>query len=327
MEKKSRRKFSSDFKAKVVLEALKERSTVEGMNFKNKNSIRVLMFYDIRGWAWWHRINNIARNQPEDIKVDAFHIESDFDHKQYDFVIVFDSFLRNIISKVPLEKLIIGCSCPKKTDDFLKDLSRFKPLAGLVNNREMYNLSKNHYMIFNCPNGVDTDLFRPEMKRTEGLKACWVGNSRHFADKGLDTIISVCEKANIPLLKYDPFEEQYKILLPHIELRNRIYYKSSFYICFSEYEGTPNPALEALSCGLPVITTRVGNMPELIVDGINGFFSERNELSLFEVITKLRESNIREMSINARNSILNGWSWKNMAKNYTNMILSLKLQF
>ena len=29
MEKKSRRKFSADFKAKVVLEALKERSTVE----------------------------------------------------------------------------------------------------------------------------------------------------------------------------------------------------------------------------------------------------------------------------------------------------------
>ncbi len=29
MERKSRRKFSSDFKAKVVLEALKERSTIE----------------------------------------------------------------------------------------------------------------------------------------------------------------------------------------------------------------------------------------------------------------------------------------------------------
>lgn len=29
MEKKSRRKFSSEFKAKVVLEALKERSTIE----------------------------------------------------------------------------------------------------------------------------------------------------------------------------------------------------------------------------------------------------------------------------------------------------------
>jgi transposase len=29
MEKKNRRKFSADFKAKVVLEALKERSTIE----------------------------------------------------------------------------------------------------------------------------------------------------------------------------------------------------------------------------------------------------------------------------------------------------------
>lgn len=29
MEKKTRRKFSSDFKAKVVIEALKERSTIE----------------------------------------------------------------------------------------------------------------------------------------------------------------------------------------------------------------------------------------------------------------------------------------------------------
>ncbi|MBM3416910.1 MAG: transposase [Bacteroidetes bacterium] len=29
MEKRSRRKFSSEFKAKVVLEALKERSTIE----------------------------------------------------------------------------------------------------------------------------------------------------------------------------------------------------------------------------------------------------------------------------------------------------------
>ena len=29
MEKKSRRKFSADFKAKVVIEALKERNTIE----------------------------------------------------------------------------------------------------------------------------------------------------------------------------------------------------------------------------------------------------------------------------------------------------------
>jgi transposase len=34
MEKKNRRKFSADFKAKVVLEALKERNTVEELGKK-----------------------------------------------------------------------------------------------------------------------------------------------------------------------------------------------------------------------------------------------------------------------------------------------------
>ena len=34
MEKKTRRKFSADFKAKVVIEALKERSTMEELSRK-----------------------------------------------------------------------------------------------------------------------------------------------------------------------------------------------------------------------------------------------------------------------------------------------------
>lgn len=34
MEKKNRRKFSADFKAKVVIEALKERSTIEELSLK-----------------------------------------------------------------------------------------------------------------------------------------------------------------------------------------------------------------------------------------------------------------------------------------------------
>ena len=36
MTKKSRRKFSADFKAKVVLEALKERSTIEELSRKHE---------------------------------------------------------------------------------------------------------------------------------------------------------------------------------------------------------------------------------------------------------------------------------------------------
>jgi glycosyltransferase involved in cell wall biosynthesis len=294
------------------------------MKVNINRTIRVLMFYDLKGWAWWHRINNIAKNQPGDITIDALQINADFNHHLYDFIIIFDSFLTRIISKVPGEKLIIGCSCPKIMKEFLNALFIFKPLAGLVNNQEMYYSSRDFYKIFYCPNGVDADLFKPKINKINSLTACWVGNSRHFGDKGLDNIRHVCNEAKIPLITFDRSNNQNGLLLPHIELRDKVYYKSSFYICFSEYEGTPNPALEALSCGLPVISTKVGNMPEIIEDGVNGFFSDRNENSLFNALMELKKSDIRYMSVNARNSILNGWTWHNRAKNYTNMLRLLK---
>lgn len=39
------------------------------------------------------------------------------------------------------------------------------------------------------------------------------------------------------------------------------------YVCASKSEGIPNPCLEEVASGLPVVTTRVGGMPELIRDG------------------------------------------------------------
>lgn len=44
-------------------------------------------------------------------------------------------------------------------------------------------------------------------------------------------------------------------------------------LLLSTHEGSPNVSLEALSCGTPVLATRVGNLPELI-NGNNGFLVE-----------------------------------------------------
>ena len=43
-------------------------------------------------------------------------------------------------------------------------------------------------------------------------------------------------------------------------------------LCLSSYsEGTPNVVVEALASGVPVVATRVGGIPELVQDGVNGF--------------------------------------------------------
>jgi len=52
----------------------------------------------------------------------------------------------------------------------------------------------------------------------------------------------------------------------------------------SAYEGMPTIALEALACGVPVVTTRVGDLPWLISPGKTGFFFDGSPASLQGVL-------------------------------------------
>jgi glycosyltransferase involved in cell wall biosynthesis len=99
------------------------------------------------------------------------------------------------------------------------------------------------------------------------------------------------------------------------------FYRSiDIYLCASRSEGTPNPCLEAAACGVPLVTTRVGNMPELVRHGVNGLFVERNAADIAAKITRLRDDPpLRaELSRNMLASI-QAWDWRRRAENYRNM--------
>lgn len=82
-----------------------------------------------------------------------------------------------------------------------------------------------------------------------------------------------------------------------------IYRQADVFVLTSDYEGTPNVVLEAMASGLPVVSTRVGDVPELIEHGHTGFLVDRDDhgaltAALIELVgnPQLR----REMGLAAR---------------------------
>ncbi len=60
------------------------------------------------------------------------------------------------------------------------------------------------------------------------------------------------------------------------------------FVISSREEGLGSVLLEAMACGLPLVGTKAGGIPELIIPGVNGLMAEKeNPLALSEMILKL----------------------------------------
>jgi glycosyltransferase involved in cell wall biosynthesis len=87
-------------------------------------------------------------------------------------------------------------------------------------------------------------------------------------------------------------------------------------------EGYPGIIIEALSVGMPVISTNVGGIPEIIENGRNGILVEPSDVErLVKAIRSVDESNYALYCENAYNSFC-----EKFESNFTNhRILSLLL--
>jgi glycosyltransferase involved in cell wall biosynthesis len=132
-------------------------------------------------------------------------------------------------------------------------------------------------------NGIDRERFqlldRAEACRTLGLnpdrqRILFVGNL--LPVKGPTVLAKAAEHLqNVDLVFIGSGPERITLgrcvgTRPHDEIP--LWMNACDVLCLpSLNEGLPNVALEAMACGLPVVASRVGGVPEVAHDGLNGF--------------------------------------------------------
>ncbi|MBM6596239.1 glycosyltransferase [Microvirga pudoricolor] len=179
------------------------------------------------------------------------------------------------------------------------------------------------------PDGVDLARFSPNnLQRLEDISnrpivLGWVGNSKwakHLGDpKGLHTILkpAIRELQEEGYEIVEHFADRQVRMISHADMPN-YYGQIDVLVCTSEIEGTPNPVLEAMACGVPVITTDVGIVPQAFGELQREFILEaRTVAALKDAILRM----IREPSLLPRLSAENltsiaAWDWPVMAARF-----------
>jgi glycosyltransferase involved in cell wall biosynthesis len=156
------------------------------------------------------------------------------------------------------------------------------------------------------PNGLDLDTFSPRptqsARESMGLskKAYILGFGAMSAttdrNKGYDLLQESLRKlvskeaASIQCVVFGGNRGHYKISgipvigLGHVSDDNmlaNVYSALDLFLLPSRIENAPQVAVEALACGTPVIAYNVGGIPEIVIDGVNGWLAEPNDAASF----------------------------------------------
>lgn len=184
-------------------------------------------------------------------------------------------------------------------------------------------------------NGVDTSFFSPSAAPANGsprrvFRLLFVGNLT--TRKGSDLLPKVMDALGdgFELCYTTGLREKSSLEIPNSRNLGRLdcagvraAYRSADALLFpTRLEGLSLTAIEAMACGLPIISSDATSMPEIVEDGMNGFLCKLEDPSAYAVaIRRLRDSpaTLRNMSLAARVSAEERFSIARVASNYLDL--------
>lgn len=275
---------------------------------------RVCVLADVRGWAWDRKGVQYMRYLVDEFDVHLYHQRDDLPPNwNFDLVHLFEVSQTGHVPESYRSrggKMIAGLTAHVWQTWGAARMHEWAGRCDALHGNSLLlvdDLKQFHSRVFYTPNGVDQVFWRRTRERDEVFTACHVGKPN--PRKGSYMIIEACERLKIPLLLC---QRTSHIALPQEQIRDEFYSRAWAQITMSDMDGTPNPALESASCGNMQISTYIGNMPEMIRDGENGFLITRDADALHRALTwcQSHARDVIEMGHEARRTIERDWTWE-----------------
>ena len=203
---------------------------------------------------------------------------------------------------------------------------------------------KMHERVLVIPNGVDTDAFRPpfdasQMGDSNGLDALFVGSE--WEGKGLRVAIEALDGSpDVRLIVVgDGDKKTYREFAEGLGVNERVsfvgatadvaswYRRADVFLLPTAYETFSLVTYEAAASGLPLLVTRVNGVEDLLRDGANGWFIDRDATSIRSFLRKLQSDPERRaaMGREARKDSLR-FPWSRMVEDYRELYLNLSVK-
>ena len=182
--------------------------------------------------------------------------------------------------------------------------------------------------------GVDLDAFKPISRKAARVSLGWPDEptilylGRLALEKNVELVIKSADRvpdARVVIIGDGPLRVELEWLsreapriqilgtIPHAQV-SLVLNAADVLVLPSHREAMPAVCLESLACGTPVVATRVGGLPDLIVDQVNGMLAEPAEDSFGRSVAfALRKS--REMREACRASVLM-FGWDRVARHF-----------
>ena len=95
------------------------------------------------------------------------------------------------------------------------------------------------------------------------------------------------------------------------------------FVRVSRIEGMGNSFVEALATGLPIVGTRIGGIPDFLIDGETGFFCEIGDPQSVASSIILAVEKSDYLAVNGMKLVREGYDWDNIAKSIQNLYFLL----